>query len=159
MGTVKAKSLIEKHGFKDSDLTTPEHDKILFWSVDNIEQIINDIIIKDKAKFKVEILKTEYAIMNYSGYSNSKSVIGFLDLFVRIKTEANEEFQSQKRTIAIEIKSKILSVGETIRQLNFYKSFSEYDYYLIISPDDRFIDFFEKQGFKFYKYKENSELF
>lgn len=160
MGTVKAKTLIEKHGFKDSDLTTPLHDKIMFWLVENIEQVINEIIIKDFTKFKIDSIKAEFPIVNYSGYTrDNKSVIGFLDLFVRIKTEKTEDFPAQTRNIAIEIKSSIPSVGETIRQLNFYKSFSDYDYYLIVSPDDRQIDFFEKQGFKFYKYKEDSELF
>jgi len=159
MGTLKAKTLIEKHGFKDSDLTTPEHDRIMFWLVENIEQVVNEVIIKDYTKFKIDFLKAEYPIVKYSGYSQDKSIIGFFDLFVRIQTEAVENFPAQNRTIAIEIKSIIPSVGETIRQLNFYKSFSQYDYYLIVSPDDRQVDFFEKQGFKFYKYKENSELF
>ena len=159
MGTLKAKTLIEKHGFKDSDLTTPEHDKIMFWLVENIEQVINDVIIKDYTKFKIDFLKAEFPIVKLSGYAQDKSIIGFFDLFVRIQTEAIENFPAQKRTIAIEIKSIIPSVGDTIRQLNFYKSFSQYDYYLIVSPDDRQVDFFEKQGFKFYKYKENSELF
>ena len=158
MGTLKAKTLIEKHGFKDSDLTTPEHDKIMFWVVDNIEKIINETIIKDQVKFKIEFMQTEFPVQNISNYGNI-SIIGFLDLFVRIKTEATDTFPSQVRTIAIEFKSKIPSVGETIRQLNFYKAFFNYSHVLIISPDDRQMDFFLKQGFKFYKYKENSELF
>jgi len=159
MGNLKAKSLIEKHGFKDSDLTTPEHDKIMFWLVENIEQVINEVIIKDYTKFKIDFLKAECPIVKFSGYANDKSIVGFFDLFVRIVTEAVEDFPAQKRSIGIEIKSIIPSVGETIRQLNFYKSFTNYDYYLIVSPDDRQMDFFIKQGFKFYKYKEDSELF
>ena len=142
MGNLKAKTLIEQHGFKDSDLTTPEHDKIMFWVVENIEKIINDVIIKDFTKFEIQLLDVEHAIINYRSYNDA--IIGFLDLLVKIKTDKTDKIESQKRSIAIEIKSKILSVGETIRQLNFYKSYSKFDYYLIISPDDRFMEFFVK---------------
>lgn len=158
MGNLKAKTLIEKHGFKDSDLTTPLHDKILFWTVENIDQIINEVIVKEKIKFKVDFLEPEFAITSLSSFSN-KSIIGFLDLNVRFTTEKTEKFESNTYRVGIEIKSKILSVGETIRQLNFYKEYTNNQYWIIVSPDDRFKDFFEKQNIKFYKYKEDSELF
>jgi len=158
MGNLRAKSLIEKHGFKDSDLTTPQHDKILFWSVENINKIIDDVIVKEKIKFKIEAIEPEFAITDYN-YYHTKSIIGFLDLHVRFVTEKTDKFEPQTYRVGIEIKSKILSVGETIRQLNFYKEFSNNHYWIIISPDDRFQDFFEKQNIKFYKYKEDSELF
>jgi len=52
-------------------------------------------------------------------------------------------------SINIEVKPKIKSFGETMRQINTYKEFDKYPMYVIYSPDVRFKAAFESQGVKF----------
>lgn len=49
----------------------------------------------------------------------------------------------------IEVKPKIKSFGETLRQINTYKSFNPNAKYIIYSPDTRFKAAFESQGITF----------
>lgn len=52
-------------------------------------------------------------------------------------------------TINVEVKPKIDSFGETLRQINTYKTYIPDDIFVIYSPDTRFKEAFETQGIKF----------
>lgn len=51
--------------------------------------------------------------------------------------------------INVEAKPKIKSFGETLRQINTYRSYTDNSTYVIYSPDTRFKAAFESQGIKF----------
>lgn len=57
----------------------------------------------------------------------------------------NEDY----KTINIEVKPKIKSFGETLRQINTYRDFDPHAFYIIYSPDSRFKEAFELQGISF----------
>lgn len=176
-GKVNAKTIIERFGFKDNDLTTPEHDNVLFVFIDRdvVRKLLFDLgIIEDttymcrtcecpghcdwewdkktcknenrgkhyenflknfnfkkmnKTKFDDFKVIIEKPIMG--GYDN-KYNIGFIDIFIKIQCEPfirtnyfEGYFYKQKNemdNIYLEIKPKICSVGETIRQINMYRS-------------------------------------
>lgn len=52
-------------------------------------------------------------------------------------------------SINVEVKPKIDSFGETLRQINTYKTYLPDDIFVIYSPDTRFKEAFETQGIKF----------
>jgi|GEM_PF-1678164 len=47
MATPRAKTMIERAGFKDEDLKTPEHDRIMLWLDSNIEEVIRNLFGSD----------------------------------------------------------------------------------------------------------------
>lgn len=48
MSKKQAKTLLEKMGFKDDDLSTPKHDEIMLWLDRNIEAVINESLLADE---------------------------------------------------------------------------------------------------------------
>lgn len=59
----------------------------------------------------------------------------------------------EKRTIAFDAKSAIPSFGEIIRQLNTYKTFCSWPFY-IVSPDAKFASSISNEGFGFIQYPD-----
>ncbi len=58
MAKPKAKTLQQRMGFLDEDLTKPKHDDLMFWLDDNIERIVNDLFYKPLTKSdKEQIIK------------------------------------------------------------------------------------------------------
>lgn len=55
--------------------------------------------------------------------------------------------------IAFDAKSKIPSLGELVRQLNTYKSFCTWPFY-VVCPDDRFATEISDEGFGFIRYPD-----
>lgn len=53
MGQIKAKSLIEKHGFLDPDKKTTEHDKIQTWVYQNFESILKELFQLPQKSFQL----------------------------------------------------------------------------------------------------------
>lgn len=193
MAETKAKTLIERFGFKDGDLTTPEHDKILCWLLESkhINRILtnlgllkfaptyslhtddygsrfrylaehecwdwknhkcfeasaccddyieakaatlNNWLLIQAAGTSVEpLIKIEYQVMD--GHYN----IGFIDLQVQYPQRLSaakvsgagcyfvyKPFEIIHSTYFFEIKPKVYSIGELIRQINFYRSHLDY---------------------------------
>ena len=83
----KDKSLLAKMGFQDSELKTPEHDKIIDILIYNdvLSKIPNKVInIQDKTfefdSYDEWTKKEEYVIKGYNGY-----IIGYVDVLATIK--------------------------------------------------------------------------
>jgi len=148
----------EKMGFKDTDKGSPEHDKIQIWCHENIRQIISSVFpirTKQNPEYKIQSLTWEYPVIQ-SGYNSSKFIVGFIDLFISI---SDADFYAR---IFIEIKTKIPSIGELIRQINFYKTYANPDNrkeiaFIVISPDDSFKNILSSQNIYFFKY-ENKDI-
>lgn len=57
---------------------------------------------------------------------------------------------NEERSVCFEVKTSIPSVGELIRQINFYRNF-KWGIYVVVSPDDRFASILESQNIRFIK--------
>ncbi len=130
-------TLQAKMGFRDDDLKTPMHDKIMLWAQEHAAQI-QQAVLGEPAD-RVPDVKWEIPVRP----SGSTYVIGFIDMVIG-------------PYLAVEIKTKIPNVGELLRQLNSYRQFSPWSsyYFVVISPDDRFADILRSQRIFFYKYEQ-----
>src|SRR5262245_64184354 len=91
-----------------------------------------------------------------------KYTIGFVDMVVtytahRLEwTWADEmttvwRWVKETRTVGIEVKSAIPSLGEVIRQIRVYQEHVEYPFH-VLCPDDRFAEPLRGQGIGFLTY-------
>jgi hypothetical protein len=127
-------TLIQRLGFSDPDRRTPIHDQIQIWAFSHVDVIIRDLF-PTKYDFEITYKRLEHPIPVSPG--NGKTVVGFIDLFVDGYLLIGSE-RSKRFVIAIEIKSKIASCGDLIRQLNFYRQFMPDTEWMVISPDARY---------------------
>ena len=106
------KTLIERFGFNDAELTTPLHDKMLLWSLENIRKLGK--LIPNYLGYKPSTVQAEFPIMGYNDFN-----IGFVDLRFQVKLDDEEK---ECPFVYVEIKPTVYSIGELIRQINFYRS-------------------------------------
>jgi len=151
MAAPKAQTLQQRFGFADKDLTTPKHDEIMLWLDQNIVTVIGHILnhskrwkqIAEGREWSHGDTEWEMPVISRSGYGN-QYIIGFVDLATLVSVG------SDQRYFMFEVKSSIPSLGEVIRQIRMYETYSR-GAYVIVSPDDRFADALRAQGIEFYK--------
>ncbi len=128
-------------------------------------------------KKKWEYTVTSQTFNPRTGYLSAKSVIGFIDMRVDYvytklcikgldkkgkfqdyltwgQTERkyeNSHNEALTRSLMIEVKTKIPSLGELFRQLNTYREYEKSDF-LVVCPDDSEEEIIFNQGFRFYKF-------
>ena len=165
MGEIKAKTYLEKLGFADSDKKTTEHDIIQAWVYKNVKTILDETIMsKNKKPYEISKVKWEHQIIYTNNYNNH-TLIGFADLLVHYKGEFYDkyikEYQMSEGFVIIEVKTKIPDLGSVIRQMRTYQTYQNHyrTQYLVVSPDDRFTEILNEQGFYFYKYRDPTKLF
>ena len=158
MGKIKATTLTERFGFKDNDLNTIDHDKIVLSLLDNLIMFrvlrvaLSDYFAEQgKAISKVTEIIAEHPLTNTRGYE-----IGFVDFKVTFNIVIMEEdtkWINQGNACVIEIKTKIENFGVAMRQLNIYrKNARRYEMdrtqipLILITCDNRFNDAFKNQG-------------
>ena len=160
MGNIKTKTLIEKHGFVDTDKKTPEHDKIQKWVYQNAHKVINELFVKGEEPFEIKHNIWEQEIIETTHYYASKKeqVVGFIDLCVIYLKESNR-IELKWPTAYFEIKTNIPSVGDLLRQLKFYNYYLNSKNIVVVSPDESCADLIREQGYHFYKYQDPEKLF
>jgi hypothetical protein len=134
----KAKTIIERHGFRDTDRKDSVHDQIQIWTFKNFRSVLETVFPEQKLPDMLPTPELEWAV------TDRNFIVGFVDIYLC--------------GIAVEVKSKIPVVGDLIRQINFYRKYIGAQW-LVVSPDDRFVDLLKSQGIKFFKYKNPGELF
>lgn len=105
----------------------------------------------------------EYTIAGKNGF-----VIGFIDMLVvvqRTKLTLNncgsdyrsqyevpvwDSYETEPTGYFFEVKPKITSAGELIRQIRMYQEYQR-GQYIVVSPDDRFASILSAQGIEFLK--------
>lgn len=160
MGQLKAKTLLEKMGFVDEDKKSPSHDKIQNWTYKNVKTIIDELFSKGEWTYQILSNEWEYEVFAYS--YKSKSIVGFVDIAVKLEKDTDKkEWDDERPRIFFEIKTKIPSAGELLRQLKVYKTHLTYkkQAFVVVSPDDKFSELLKEQGFFFYKYQDPEKLF
>jgi hypothetical protein len=143
MAKPRATTIQQRFGFKDDDLEKPDHDTIMIWLDQNITAVVNDLISKYPEQF-VDCRETDSAEAIWERPIMSGTYcIGFVDMYI-------PDYQ-----LYIEVKTRIPSIGELIRQISMYKTYAcarGYYRFAVVSPDDRFEKILENQGIHFYKY-------
>jgi hypothetical protein len=142
----------------DTDLTTPMHDIIIDWSLKYIENIIKELFITSD---NIKILGCEIPLFTGRSY-----IKGYADILVQYDSYFDFKKFSTKK-ILFEIKSKIKSKGELLRQLQTYKV-CYFDYngesglgiheFCVISPDKYAKDILELHNFRFLEYDDEKYL-
>jgi hypothetical protein len=120
----------------DSELSTPRHDELVLHllydkNAEKLVRIANDFTdgyLIDNIK-----VTSEYPIC-----ASNDFIIGYADIIIRY---GNNYF------VCVEVKPKIKSFGETLRQINTYKKYRSSNF-VIYSPDTTFKAAFETQGIK-----------
>ena len=142
----KDHSVQARFGFADEDLKTSLHDEIIIWCHKYAAQIFT-LALRADALVKTEIPKWECWLKNDKGF-----LVGAVDLAIR------GDFWC--RTLFVEAKGTIGTLGELMRQINLYRATdlnkwggSEKTAWLGVSPDDRFAAMLEEQGIHFLKYE------
>jgi hypothetical protein len=139
----KEKTSQKSAGFLDPDLMTDDHDAIMIWLDKNIVDVMIDI------GFAGVMTKTwEKPIIK--GHGQYATITGYIDMHVTSRVEDADGYH-RDIGIAFEVKSRISNIGEVIRQINQYKTFSRFDHFYIVSPDDRFVDILKSQSIGFIK--------
>ena len=170
----KASTMQERMGFNDPDLKSPIHDKMVIWLMKNKVSVANYLLgnirfqsgsndkrcedmvsAMDKTIHDPDpVVRTEKPIMS------GDFIIGFIDVslanrgaYVSLDSKTGEvgwTFSGTYPDVNIEVKPKIESFGETMRQINMYREYERCQY-AIFTPDHRFKDAFESQGIKVFK--------
>lgn len=142
----KAKTNLEKMGFLDLD-RNKNHDELQLEILSNPEKLVRSISKSELKNLKIKSVDLEVPVVSQSGYNSSKFIVGYLDCVIIAK------FDGGYAHLAIEIKTKIDSFGDTLRQINTYKQYKKDFIYCIASQDDKYKEQFETQGLRFYNFK------
>jgi hypothetical protein len=132
----RAKTLMERLGFMDPDRKRHSHDEIQIWVYRNFKTILKTVFpsleIDESALLD---LKLEYPVTS----DNRNFIVGFVDVY------------SRRLGIGIEVKTEMPTVGDLIRQIQFYRKYVS-GAWIVVSPDDKNSDILREQGINFFKY-------
>jgi hypothetical protein len=106
----------------------------------------------DKNYFKILTLEWEEPIKRNS------FVIGIPDFSFSLKKYSLGSFQSSEEFFGfIEVKPKIKSVGETMRQMKIYKSYSRNSILILVTKTPDYKEVFESQGIKYFVWEDKQK--
>jgi hypothetical protein len=103
--------------------------------------------LKVRSQWEVPIMSGQYTI----GFLDMVAQCEFLGLSVSWeRTQADRKLDVRQETVGLnfEVKSDIPSIGELIRQINFYRQYRP-GHYIIVSADGRWKKQIESQGMTF----------
>ena len=140
MGEEKSWKLDKTLKIDDDQLKTPEHDKICLWVNKHHGEFIRQ---KDKiGRFYPE----GYDLIWEKPIINRGFVIGIPDFTIK----NNMGCYGEERVLGfIEVKPKIKSLGETLRQLQLYQNYRDFAKIIIVTKSLEYKEIFEQQGFYF----------
>jgi len=122
-----------------------KHDKMQVYVYENIKDIIMGLSKSDIDKNDIKILKIELEKPVFKTCYNSKTIVGYIDVFVQF--EIKDSFVQ----IAIELKPKIYSLGELIRQVKTYETYCYKYIYAVLCYEDNYKNVIESQNIRFMK--------
>jgi hypothetical protein len=146
----KACTLLERHGFKDPDSGSPVHDGICLWLDKNMVAVCAELFAEDVDTLVVNDKVWEKPIIKFTGpeYSRSSTIAATVYL------------QKGITELIFEVKSAIPSLGDILRELQFYKEHTKQSgcKLIVICHDDTHAPIARQQGFMFYKCPDHSHL-
>lgn len=166
----RAQSLMERMGFRDPELSTPAHDALMIWLGEHIDDVVEQLVPLAHARVnhgepvpvglrssipaparRIGAPEWEYPLVSDDW---RRSIVGFVDMLVPVErshpvVEADAwRMDWIARGIYLEVKTRIDSLGETIRQIRAYQQYAR-GLHAIVSPDDRFRAQIESQRIRF----------
>ena len=138
----------------DESLKTPEHDALMIWLDENC----------------VSIAKKLFPELDENGYgrplweepltTKTGSILCFIDLFLSAKETKRKDYQ-KSYDLLFEVKPKIESIGELLRQLKSYEHYQKSQRdgmygmsnsckIIVVSPDTKATEIILRQGFYFF---------
>ena len=154
-------------------------------SIENIKKLDNlNLFNKEYIRtvpINIELKNWEFPVT--IGEEKYKRIIGFVDMLVgfyfptsaylqgiveeikygeivkyRLEDTIGLNFHRKYRSVAFEVKTKIDSVGELIRQINYYRNVLRDTIFVVISENDEYKDILNDQKIKFIKYEPEKYL-
>lgn len=154
----------------EAELKTPIHDAMVLWTFKNSAKIIQDLKIEPKIRSHYKMESTdiksekiiEYPIKGYNGFN-----LGFIDLVFQIQGNRNVIFDCVTEDIisygcrdgslvhiGFEIKPEVKSIGDVLRQFQYYKSNHKFHGLILVTKTTGLKEIFESQGFYVVEYSE-----
>jgi hypothetical protein len=162
---IKANTMLEKMGFKDTDLGSPKHDELIAWIFNNALGICKSVI-KDAEVLGIKKIYLETPVTKNNGY-----IIGYTDVEIRASVNVTRKaFIERERSaetnwvwadveypeityrdtihIIIEAKPSVPSIGEVLRQFNTYKTVfnSKNNIWVLVAPPSPYTALLENEG-------------
>ena len=162
-------------GFDDADLRKPDHDEIMLWLDRNHKQVLKQLGVEplgSKGIWEKPLKNGNFAVgfIDYmvtyfqpsqeppvkvswrNGGNLPKGVAPLIDTDKEFFITYSDLFYKQ-RNYYFEVKTAIPSIGELIRQIQFYKSYLLIHHsdvkFAVVCPDDRFQDVLRSQEIEF----------
>lgn len=150
----------------DQQITQTLHDEIVVWIYKKTEKP-NDLVSELTGVSRENLIRVERKLefpFSTFGYGGSRYVKGFADLKIEgvFEEEAWVKWEGRPKTLEvytrshscfIEVKS-FVNLGETIRQINYYKACPEGDgRWAVCAPPFAQSIILEEQGIKFIPYE------
>lgn len=179
MASKKQKTSYASKLKEDPDLSSPLHDEIQMWAMKNKTALYSKLLsmtttslswFDDRKKaYLVKNLscQVEYPVKSHlvsGGFG--KSIVGFMDVVLYLGCIVSTKHFSMKHgrgtetyepfSFFIEIKSKITSFGEIMRELQFYDTHLvglPKNHIVLLAPSIPFADMIREQGFTVLEYK------
>ncbi len=133
-------------GFHDPDRQSPKHDQIQMWAYAHFDKLIRICYPHFPPEYPDPTVQLEYPIHEKREWGEPR-IVGFMDLY------------SLQFGLAVEVKSVIRSMGDLLRQIQFYRSYSNANSWIVVSPDARLEGILKAHGIYFLKYQAEGELF
>lgn len=166
MGKDKTWKLDQTLKIDDEQLKTPKHDQLCLWVDNHINEIIQKCLMKRFKKY-VQFIEAETILLWEEPIKNDKGfVVGIPDFKFCFSVWDGKTYFNDNKNIThyggiIEVKPKIRSVGETMRQLKLYKSYGNYFFTqydnnvnlrdaIIVTGTPEYKDIFEKQKIHYF---------
>lgn len=160
--TQLAKTIQSKFGFEDADLKTPQHDKIMLWLDEYVDEYLHGFYLNRWMQDDYLICGLEFPgigrvdkTWEYPVVSGGKFTVGFVDMRCRIDKPRwhSERVWTESIEICFEVKAVLPSLGELIRQIRMYKTYIQSPF-VVVSPDNRYEKTLLEQGIRFLQYTE-----
>lgn len=150
----KAKTNLEKMGFVDPDRKESRHDVLQLQILENPKEVVRSLSSIELNNLEIEFVKLEHPVISQTNYSSAKFIVGYIDVLISFLYNNGDAEYKKGGVFAIEIKTKIESFGDTLRQINTYKQYSNHKtVFVVASEDDRYKSQFESQDIRFYNFK------
>jgi len=157
---------VKSHNFwlNEEELKTPIHDSMVLETFKNCREIMSELSISweieldnETVGIKEEIEKIiEYPLKGYNGFN-----LGYLDLMCIFKIRngcfKDNSYQDNPylRLVGFEIKPAVKSIGEVLRQFQYYKSnLPKTTKLILVTKTKGLKDIFESQGFYVWEMEE-----
>lgn len=178
----QAKTLQERFGFLDHELSTPLHDEIVLWLDEHMVEVASDLFpgwtnsdVATATQFGVTLPPhappTIYSKMwEAPVLSNNKFTIGFVDMLCSVGVSMLSQscksapyhrdrcaecyigLYLERVSLAFEVKTETPSVGELVRQIRLYQTYLPDTRFVVVAPDARWALPLKGQGIEFVPY-------